>query len=399
MPECKTSSDKRMIFLIFVCGEGLGHTGRCISLASEMQNAGHTVFIGAYGYSQKLIEESGYIVEEIPQELRLSGKKGALDLKNSIFSTAKVISLSNINSVTKLIERTKPDFVISDGYYNGIIAAKRKKVPVCIIVNQSSMQEFFRDKGFVIGAVGFVVKKFYTWIYRNVNMIFIPDFAPPYTICGSNLSFPDGVKNKIRFSGPVLRKKYEKVIPIKDLKRPHVLCSIGGFGYRFQIFKTLLEAAKMDTSINYTLIGGPDLDYDLLESVPENVDIRRLIPDPFPYYRSVAVVICTGGHGTITESLSYGLPVISFPDQSHNEQENNAQFIEDNEYGRRFSYSVTPEELLKAIRSLIDDEKYRSNVSALKEQAQKCHGPDFIREKLEEYFSSVPGEHSHQQFY
>jgi uncharacterized protein (TIGR00661 family) len=396
MSEYKTSSDKKMIFLIFVCGEGLGHTGRCISLASETINEGHTVFIGAYGYSQKLIEESGHIVEEIPQELRLSGKKGSLDLKSSILSTAKGISLGNINSVTKLIERTKPDFVISDGYYTGIIAARRKKVPVCMIVNQSSMQDFFRNKGFLIGTLGYAVKRFYTWIYRNVDMIFVPDFAPPFTICGSNLSFPYEVKDKILFSGPVLRKKYKTVIPIKNLKRPHVLCSIGGFGYRLQIFKTLLAAAKMDESINYTLIGGPDLNYDLLEDVPGNVDIQRLIPDPFPYYRSADVVICTGGHGTITESLSYGLPVISFPDRSHNEQENNAQFIEDNGYGRRFNYSVKPEELLKAIRSLISDDKYRSNVSLLKEQALMSHGPTFIREKLEEYLSSVPGEHSRQ---
>lgn len=399
MPEYQTNSDKLMIFLIFVCGEGLGHTGRCISLASEMLNSGHTVFIGAYGYSQKLIEESGYIVEEIPRELRLSGKKGSLDLKSSIVSTARGISLGNINSVTRLIERTKPDFVISDGYYSGIIAARRKKVPVCMVVNQSSMQDFFRNKGFVIGAVGFTVKKFYTWVYRNVNIILVPDFAPPFTICGSNLSFSDRVKNKIRFSGPLLRVKYDKVIPIKGLKGPHVLCSIGGFSYRLHIFKTLLEAAKMDISINYTLIGGPDLDYALLEDVPENVDIRRLIPDPFPYYRSVDVVICTGGHGTITESLSYGLPVISFPDRSHNEQENNAKFIEDNGYGRRFSYSVTPEELLQAIHSLINDEKYRSNVSVLKEQALMGHGPTFIREQLEEYLSSSPGKHSHQQLY
>ncbi|WMW24374.1 glycosyltransferase [Methanolobus sediminis] len=389
MHEYRANSDKRMIFLIFVCGEGLGHTGRCISLAAEMLNSGHTVFIGAYGYSQKLIEESGLIVEDIPRELSLSGKKGSFDLKSSIFSTVKGISLGNINSVTRLIERTKPDFVISDGYYSGIIAARRKKVPVCMIVNQSSMQDFFRGKGFTIGVVGFAVKKFYTWIYMNVNVIFVPDFAPPFTICGSNLSFPDEVKGKIRFCGPVLRKKYEKVIPIKDLKHPHVLCSIGGFGYRLQIFKTLLEAAKMDDSINYTLIGGPDLDYDLLEDVPENVDIRRLIPDPFPYYRSVDVVICTGGHGTITESLSYGLPVISFPDKSHNEQENNAKFIEDNGYGRRLSYSVTSEGLLQAIRTLIDDEKYRSNVSVLKEQALMSQGSTFIRKKLEGYLSSV----------
>lgn len=389
MSEHSNLSEKRMTFLIFVCGEGLGHTGRCISLASELQNSGHNVFIGAYGYSRKLIEESGYSVEEIPQELRLSGKKGSLDLKSSIVSTARTISISNLSSVRKLVEKTKPDFVISDGYYNGIIAAQRKKVPVSIIVNQSSMQDFFKNKGFLIGIAGSVVRKFYTWIYKKVDIIFVPDFKPPFTICASNLSFPENVKDKIEFSGPVLRKKYDEVVPIDGLKRPHVLCSIGGFGYRLQIFKKLLEAAKMDSNINYTLIGGPDLDYSLLEDVPENVEVRRLIPDPFPYYRSVDLVICTGGHGTITESLSYGLPVISFPDHSHNEQENNAQFIEDNEYGRRLSYSVTPGELLQVIKTLINDERYRSNASVLKEQAVLSYGPEYIRKRLVAYSSSV----------
>ena len=396
MPDSSENSRRPLTFLIFVCGEGLGHTGRCISLASELLGSGHNVFIGAYGYSKKLIEESGHNVMEIPQELRLSGNKGSLDLKSSIFSTAKGISLGNINSVTRLIENAKPDFVISDGYYNGIMAARRQKVPVCMIVNQSSMQDFFRNKGFAIGMVGLVVKRFYTWIYRNVDMIFVPDFAPPFTICGSNLSFPDEVKDKIEFSGPVLRKRYDDVIPISDIKQPHVLCSIGGFGYRLQIFRTLLEAAKKDDSIHYTLIGGPDLDYKLLEDIPENVDIRRLIPDPFPYYRSVDAVICTGGHGTITEALSFGLPVISFPDHSHNEQENNAQFIEDNGYGRRLSYSVTPDELLGIILSLINDKKYRENVSVLKEQALVSYGPAFIKEELEEYLSSVSGNVSNQ---
>ncbi|WP_162272995.1 glycosyltransferase family protein [Methanolobus vulcani] len=147
MPEYQTNSDKRMIFLIFVCGEGLGHTGRCISLASELLNSGHTVFIGAYGYSQKLIEESGYIVEEIPRELRLSGKKGSLDLKSSIVSTARGISLGNINSVTRLIERTKPDFVISDGYYSRIIAARRKKSSCMYGSEPIEYAGFFQEQG------------------------------------------------------------------------------------------------------------------------------------------------------------------------------------------------------------------------------------------------------------
>lgn len=81
-----------MKILIFVCGEGLGHTGRCISLTNEFLGAGHEVDIGAYGYSKELIEKSGLKATEIPQELFLQGTNGSLNLKNSILSTVKGIS-------------------------------------------------------------------------------------------------------------------------------------------------------------------------------------------------------------------------------------------------------------------------------------------------------------------
>lgn len=374
-----------MKLLIFVCGEGLGHTGRCISLANEFLAAGHDVDIGAYGYSKELIEKSGLKVTEIPQELFLKGSNGSLDMKRSILATVKGISLSDIKHVSSFVRKSSPDFVISDGYYLGIIAAKWNKVHRFMVVNQSRMQDFFKGKGPAISVAGLAVRKFYTWIYNNVDIIFVPDFIPPYTICASNLAFPEGVENRVEFTGPVLRKRYNEVLPLDDLKRPHVLCSIGGFGYRLEIFRKIIRAAEMDTDISYTLIGGPDLDYDLLENVPGNVVIRKLISDPFPYYKSSDLIICTGGHGTLTESLSFGLPVISFPDRSHNEQENNAHLLEKNGYGFFFTYSSTPEQLLDAIHSLIINKCYRSRTSVLREQAELMDGTAYIRRRLEAY--------------
>ncbi|WP_319507808.1 glycosyltransferase [uncultured Methanolobus sp.] len=377
-----------MKFLIFVCGEGLGHTGRCISLANELLGSGHSVRIGAYGYSKELIERSGHRATGIPQELKLSGKDGSLDLKSSIISTAKGLSLRNIKTVMDLVKKSEPDFVISDGYYLGILAARRKKVCTCMIVNQSSMQDFFKGKGIILRYVGSVVRNFYTWIYKKIDIIFVPDFNPPFTICGSNLDFPEEIENKVKFSGPLLRQRFEDVSPKSDIKRPHVLCTIGGFGYRIQIFRTILAIAKMDPTINYTLMGGPDLDYDVLENIPGNVEICRFVPDPFPYYKSSDIVICAGGHGSITESLSFGLPVISFPDNSHNEQENNARFVEEHGYGMHFSYSVSSEELMDAIHSLLYDEKFRTKTSELKKQAQLMDGPAYVRKCLEQYSTS-----------
>ncbi|WP_094228638.1 UDP-N-acetylglucosamine--N-acetylmuramyl-(pentapeptide) pyrophosphoryl-undecaprenol N-acetylglucosamine transferase [Methanolobus psychrotolerans] len=376
-----------MKFLIFVCGEGLGHTGRCISLANELLAAGHSVCIGAYGYSGELIERSGHRTRQIPRELNLTGNNGSLDLKSSIVGTAKSISITDMRSVLNLVEITKPDFVISDGYYLGILASMWRKVRTCMIVNQSNMQDFFRGKGFMIRFVGSFVRRFYTWIYKRTDLIFVPDFPLPFAICASNLAFPYEVWGKIEFSGPLLRKRFGEVTAKEGVKHPHVLCSIGGFGYRLQIFRTITKAAKMDPSISYTLIGGPDLDYDMLGEIPENVNLCRFVADPFPYYRSSDVVICTGGHGTLTESLSFGLPVISFPDQLHNEQENNARRVEENGYGISLSYSVSPEELLHAVHSLLHDEKFKSKASKLKEHAQSLDGPGYIRKKLETYYT------------
>ena len=49
-----------MKILILICGEGLGHTSRCLALGKEFLTAGHEVHFGAYGYSKEMIEKTGY---------------------------------------------------------------------------------------------------------------------------------------------------------------------------------------------------------------------------------------------------------------------------------------------------------------------------------------------------
>lgn len=388
-----------MKVLIFVCGEGLGHTGRCISLARELSGAGHDVSIGAYGYSKELIKKSGYNVIDIPQELILKGQDGTLNLKNSFMSTMKTVFHARSRAVFDIVKEKSPDFVISDGYYTGILAARWNKVSCSMIVNQSRMQDFFRNKGIMMGIAGFSVRKFYTWVYKKVDMIFVPDFKAPGTICGLNLDFPEKLVEKVEFSGPVLRKKFSEVTRVKNIRQPHILCSIGGFAYRLEIFRTIIRTAEMNKHINYTFVGGPDIDYDMLGNIPENVTVRRLIADPFPYYRSSALVICTGGHGTLMEALSFGLPVISFPDQDHNEQQNNSSLLEKKGYGLNLSYSVSPGELMDAINSIMDNQDYYSKTRELREEARLTDGSFYIRERIERYMEGVrlPASESAQQ--
>ncbi|WP_370575883.1 UDP-N-acetylglucosamine--N-acetylmuramyl-(pentapeptide) pyrophosphoryl-undecaprenol N-acetylglucosamine transferase [Methanomethylovorans sp.] len=371
-----------MIFLIFMCGEGLGHTGRCIAVGKELLAAGHEVYFGAYGYSKELIEKEGYEVYRIPQEFRLVGNSGTFDLKESIKSTVSAVDIAGVSHIFKLLKNSRPDAVVSDGYYLGILAAHLKNIPAYIIVNQSNMVEYFQEKGFFMSLLGRLTKIFYDKVYGIVYTIIVPDFPFPYTICRNNLSFSRKVQHKINYSGPIIRKGPKKATA-KELAHPHVLCTIGGFGYRLPILQKVISTAKLDKDIHYTIVTGPNIGPGQLAEVPENVEVQDFIADPFSYYNSTDIVISACGHGTTMETLSYGVPILAFPDRGQKEQENNAQLIDEMGYGKKMEYEVSADSLLRSIREVLDSSTIKENTKMLKKMASELEGAVFMRKLLE----------------
>ncbi|MDI9394307.1 MAG: glycosyltransferase [Euryarchaeota archaeon] len=371
-----------MKIMIFICGEGLGHTSRCLALGKELLAAGHDIKFGAYGYSKELVEKTGYRAQEIPSEIKLVGKAGGLDLTGSIEATLKNAKILGGPKVLKLIRDFKPDVVVSDSYYLGTLAAMVLKIPVYLIINQSNMEEFFKNRGVPIRLLGELTKKFYKEVFEKTDKTIIPDYPLPYTVCRKSLDFSPRIREKLFYSGPLVREKYEEVDRI-PLEKPHIVSLIGGFGYREPIFRKVLTTASLDTGINYTLISGPNLDPSKFREIPKNVQLLRFVEDTFPYIKSSDAVIAPGGHSTMMEAFSFGVPILSFPDEGHSEQENNAAVIEEEGYGRRLSYSTPPEVILECIREVLEDEKYRNKVERLQRLAAELEGPRAVRELLE----------------
>lgn len=371
-----------MKVLVFICGEGLGHTSRCIALGRELLDAGHEVYLGAYGYSKEFIERKGFRTVEIPPEIVLVGDSGSLDLKRSIISTLKSGNVFGIFKILNLLKEKKPDVVVSDSYFTGIIGSKARGIPVYLIVNQSNMETFFKNGGIVLRTMGWIIKQFYSWIFRKVDRIIIPDFPMPHTVCRQNLAFEKKVSRNLFFSGPLVLEKYDNV-KAEVLQKPHVLSLIGGFGYREPIFRKVIEAAKLDKNINYTLLSGPNLNPDVFSNLPENVTIKRFINDQFPYLKASDLVIAPGGHSTIMEALTFGVPMLSFPDINHSEQENNAAVVDFEGYGKRLDYSASPEEILQSIKELLKDEKIRKKVENMKKLSKDLNATAAIKELLE----------------
>src|SRR5208283_2952324 len=103
----------------------------------------------------------------------------------------------------------------------------------------------------------------------------------------------------------------------------------------------------------------------------------------FPYHKGSDLVITAGGHGTILESLSFGLPVLSFPDEKHIEQENNATVLEEEGLGRKMSFLAEPKVILACIREFLEGEDYYKKTRRLRDIAEDLDGPASVRRFLE----------------
>jgi UDP-N-acetylglucosamine--N-acetylmuramyl-(pentapeptide) pyrophosphoryl-undecaprenol N-acetylglucosamine transferase len=114
------------------------------------------------------------------------------------------------------------------------------------------------------------------------------------------------------------------------------------------------------------------------------VQILNFIKDAFPYIKSSEVVIAPGGHSTIMEALSFGIPILSFPDKEHREQENNAKVIDEKGYGMMLGYSTLPEIILECIREVLENDMYRNNTKRLRRLAGELKGPNAVRKMFEE---------------
>ena len=146
----------------------------------------------------------------------------------------------------------------------------------------------------------------------------------------------------------------------------------------------MIEAAKLDHNIHYTFISGPGIDPREFSKISENVEFIGFTETPFPYYKGSDLVITAGGHGTILESLSFGLPVLSFPDEKHIEQENNATVLEEEGLGGKMSFFAEPKVILACIREILGGEEYYKKTRRLRDITEELDGPASVRRFLEE---------------
>ena len=309
-----------MRILFVVCGEGLGHSSRCIHLGHYLEQHGHSVIFLAYGKSYDFFHDHGCTaVFRGQREVCLEGENGFFSLKKTLWCSRWVF-LNMVRSaliVRRLIAEQQIDCVVCDTMYGGVLAARFQKVPVVFITNQNRFSGPGGRKNPVWEVLNFLIQRY----LRLADTVIIPDYPPPDTVSEYNLLIPERERQHYHFTGPFLDV---------DLSRYHfgqetIFTSFGGEPYKLPLYRLLRTIAD----------GREDLVFDVFYTgaiLPESSDnylSHGYVPNLYEHLAEARIAIVHGGLTTLHEALLFSNPVLIIVDPGHPEQQNNAKRVVD----------------------------------------------------------------------
>ena len=110
-----------------------------------------------------------------------------------------------------------------------------------------------------------------------------------------------------------------------------------------------------------------------------NMIVYNWIPNRFEYLKASDLVVSRAGHGTLTQSIYYGKPMILIPTPSHTEQMNNAQRVEEMGIAKVIEQNVlSSENLLRAVNTILLNDSYRRKLGEIQEKIIKINGLETI---------------------
>jgi uncharacterized protein (TIGR00661 family) len=118
------------------------------------------------------------------------------------------------------------------------------------------------------------------------------------------------------------------------------------------ILRKLLLEFPMEYEIIMSL-GYPNTDDKPIQH--DNVTIFKWIPNRFEYLKACDLVIGRAGHGTVTQCMCYGKPIVLVPTPSHTEQLSNAKQAAALGVAKVIQQErVTRQTLLEEVRQILD---------------------------------------------
>ncbi len=381
-----------------VCGIGLGHAGRCIPIAEKLKEKGIDVVFSSYGNGLNYIKEKRFNYRKAPSIGFAVKTDGGVDFRQSTVNPGPFIAsvkvLRQIAFELMAIGYFQPKVVVSDSRVSTILASKILKIPCIAILNQFKIiiprrRRFLRLCRLVdAGALALIGR-----VWTISDYVLIPDYPMPYTVSLGNLEIPPVYSKKVFLVGPIVPVKPEDLPSQRTLKeklgydpdKPLIFAPVSGS------FKERKYLVELLTSVFAEID-----DYNIVMSKANptgaqnpvrlgSLTVYEWLNNRFEHLKACDLVVSRAGHGTITQSMLYGKPMILIPTPNHTEQIGNASRIEEMGLGLTLEQEkLTKEALLDAVENIINGGFVERSMEASKE-LRKYDGCGKIVSIMEEF--------------
>jgi MGT family glycosyltransferase len=315
-----------------------GHVNPTLSLGAELLQREHEVgWISLDASLENRLPQGGRLLllqydqndvekRDSEQYLDQITKKNVSGIESIKFLYEEVLIPLNrymFEGITTILDAFKPDVIINDHQlFSGAIAAYKMQIPYATSVTAPAAVKMMEDLPGV-----------HEWEIKQIVAL-QQELGIPYDraiVCSEALTMIFTSKDFFgdmslppwyKFIGPVIQHRatvtafnWEKLYHLGDV--PRILVSIGttfDHTYKKEFFQKVIEALGNEP-VSVVVVSDPSL----FEEWPDNFVVQERIPQ-LELLPHLDAVVCHGGHNTVCESLSHGLPLVVIPiayDQSH----------------------------------------------------------------------------------
>jgi len=386
------------------CGIGLGHVGRCVPIAKKLKERGAQVLFSTYRDGVRYAQQEGFPVVEAPPIGFVVKPDGTVDFKQTAVNPgpffASFTLLKQVDAEIEIMQAFEPDVVVSDSRISPLIAAKLLRIPEVCILNQFQIivprrTRFLRLAKLVdAGALALIGK-----IWTTGTRVLIPDFPPPYTLSTGNLRIPTSYQKRVKLIGPLLSTHPNELPSQKEVRKrlglsvdkPVIFAPVSGPVKERAYFTGILRRVFKEFPDDYQIVmslGYPNTPIEPLQN--GNLTVYNWIPNRFEHLKACDVVVSRAGHGTLTQSISYGRPLILVPTPNHTEQLNNARGAAELGVAEVIDQNnLNKQTLLEAVRKMLELDRFRERAEQIQEDVLKLNGMETAIQTITEVAEGV----------
>jgi UDP-N-acetylglucosamine--N-acetylmuramyl-(pentapeptide) pyrophosphoryl-undecaprenol N-acetylglucosamine transferase len=292
------------VFDFFSSPIGLGHVTRDIAIVNNFENIS-TNFVTGSGAAE-ILKKLDHKVEDVYNPPSFIIENGTLKNPAKWLWNYYQYYRDCKNISEKILQKDKPNLVISDEDFASLTIAQEMKIPTILVTD-------VLETHFTKGIASFIEKKMnksMQEIIKKCDTVIFPETGDD--------------KDNIKRVGPIVRETKSSREELREkflFGGKTILISIGGTSAGLFLIEKSLEAiSKIKQDVDVVLVSGPAVNKKF-----ENVKNLGFVDNLHELIFAADMIISLAGKSTIDEANAYGTPAIFIPIKGHFEQEDNAK--------------------------------------------------------------------------